>query len=229
MSDSAKGPAAGYIFQFEIALLELLNLSSDEAISIEKVDDIAIEDNKSTYIFTIQAKHSISTGSNFGSTSEDLWKTFKIWITKLNNGILNSSNKYKAVTNKKIPSSSIIKSFGKVPFDDLIKKVESVKMNQEAKLLQKQAASKNTAGTKKIIDLIDFCLLHKKEFQTIVDNLEITEEFKVKDLFINQVFLASAPDIIKDNMYQGLLGWLFDKSKEYWIDKKEAIFKRSDF
>jgi len=95
MKDSAKGPVSGYIYQFEIALLELSQLNVNESISIEKVDDIAKEDAKGTFICTIQAKHSISlSGSNFGNTSEDLWKTINIWIEKLNKGILKKENKF---------------------------------------------------------------------------------------------------------------------------------------
>ena len=46
MKDSAKGPSSGYIYQFEIGLLQLTKLNQGEAISIEHVDDVAVLDSK---------------------------------------------------------------------------------------------------------------------------------------------------------------------------------------
>ena len=68
MSDSAKGPGAGYIYQFELALVELAKMSNANVLSIEKMDDLAMQDTKGHYIMTIQAKHSIS------ATGFKLWQ-----------------------------------------------------------------------------------------------------------------------------------------------------------
>ena len=80
MSDSAKGPLAGYLFQFEKALLLLAELDKvTDSISIEDVDDIATHADDGTVLMTIQAKHSISSsGTTYEDTSHALWRTIEI-------------------------------------------------------------------------------------------------------------------------------------------------------
>lgn len=230
MKDSAKGPSSGYIYQFEIGLLELTNLNQGEAISIEHVDDVAILDAKGTYIFTIQAKHSITTSaSNFGNTSEDLWKTLNIWISKLDSGVLKKGNRFKAITNKTIPKNAIIKNFGLKSFNEIILEIERIKKDQEDKLSEKLKLGEKGNSHKKTIDWINNVLSKKTQLQIIVENFEILEITKVKERFLNKVFANTAEQSIKDNIYHTFLGWIQDKSKEYWLDKKEAIFKKEDF
>lgn len=108
MNDSAKGPAAGYIFQFEKALLMLTKLDKDDFISIENVDDIAVHKNGSVYI-TVQAKHRISSsGMTFQDTSYSLWRTLQIWIQKIEKGIFNDETQFVCSTNKIIPKDSLL-------------------------------------------------------------------------------------------------------------------------
>lgn len=223
MKDSAKGPSSGYIYQFEIGLLELTNLNQDEAISIEHIDDVAILDAKGTYVFTIQAKHSItSSASNFGNTSEDLWKTINIWISKLKSGVLVKGNKFIAVTNKKIPSNAIIKDFSTKSFSEIITEVEAIKKDQEDKLNKKNDIGEKGNSHKKTI-------FQKTHFQSIVENFEFKEMLSVKELFLNKIFSSKAEQNVKDNIYHAFLGWIQDKSKEFWLDKKDAIFKKEHF
>lgn len=230
MKDSAKGPSSGYIYQFEIGLLQLTKLNQDEAISIEHVDDVAVLDSKGTYIFTIQAKHSISSSSsNFGNTSEDLWKTLNIWISKLKSGILDSNNKFIAVTNNKIPANAIIKNFSIKSFKDIISSVETIKKEQEVKLNDKVKKGEKGNSHKKIISKIDNVLNNKKLFESIVKNFSYEEMTSAKNLFLNNVFLSNADITTQDNIYHSCLGWIQEKSKQFWLDGKEAIFNKEHF
>jgi len=230
MRDSAKGPSSGYIYQFEIGLLELTKLDKDQAISIEHVDDVAILDNNGTYIFTIQAKHSItSSNSNFGNTSEDLWKTLNIWISKLQSGILIKGNKFTAITNKKIPSNAIIRNFKNKTFPEIISAVETIKKDQEDKLSEKIKSGKKGNSHTKTILRINKVLSQKNHFQTVIENFEFNEMMVVKELFLNKIFAGTADQNVKDDIYHSFLGWIQDKSKQFWLDKKEAVFKKEDF
>lgn len=93
MTDSAKGPSAGYIYQFERALLLLASLErSEDYISIEMLDDITSHKVDDKIILTIQAKHSIRQNATaFGDSSLSLWRTIQIWIEKLKAGIFSSN------------------------------------------------------------------------------------------------------------------------------------------
>ena len=86
---SASGPLAGYLFQCRLALLRGLQMAKKKPnghISIEKFDDIAFEDEDYSKCL-IQAKHSVNAKS-LSDTSVDLWKTLKIWIDQLDQGII---------------------------------------------------------------------------------------------------------------------------------------------
>ena len=58
--DNAIAPSAGYIFQFEIALLMFTDLETNGSISVEQVDDVAKLDEKGAILVTTQVKHSIA-------------------------------------------------------------------------------------------------------------------------------------------------------------------------
>lgn len=232
MSDLAKGSVAGFMFQFEIALLELSQLKANESISIEKVDDIGKEDEKGTYICTIQAKHSISSsGSNFGTTSVDLWKTINNWIDKIKANTLNSNNDFIAITNQKIPNNSIVRDFNKLNFDDLFKKIIHLKETQIIDYKNKTKTDGNKGKTiKETILRLEKVIANKKEFEIIVKKFKFTERVEAKEEFLNRTFLNAIGSADKRNdIYQRFYGWITETSLENWKDGKEAIFSKLQF
>ena len=77
----ASASATGYLFQCRCALLAGLRAIPDApqlAISIEKFDDIAFEEDGEP-IQLIQTKHHIGKKGNLSDASIDLWKTLSIW------------------------------------------------------------------------------------------------------------------------------------------------------
>lgn len=231
MLDSAKGPSAGIIFQFEIALLELAQIGIDESISIEKMDDIAKEDENGTYICTIQAKHSITlSGTNFGSTSDDLWKTMNIWISKIKSGILKEKNEFIAITNKKVPSNSIIRIFNQQPYDEVLMEIKYLKQKQEVEY-QKKIHKKGKGHTiKKTIDRIGNVLANPVELKIIIENFKFRESIETKEEFLNKINMGTLEsNEKKDFIYQIFLGWITDSSKESWKNQKDAVFSKKQF
>lgn len=232
MSDLAKGSVAGFIFQFEIALLELSQLNANESISIEKVDDIGKEDDKGTYICTIQAKHSISlSGSNFGTTSVDLWKTINNWIDKIKVKTLDATNEFLAITNQKIPNNSIVRDFNKLSFADLFQKIIDLKSNQQI-VYDEKIKLDNTKGKtiRETISRLEKVIAHKNEFEIIVNKFKFTENVDVKEEFLNRTFLNSLDsDDKKNDIYQRFYGWITETSFEKWKNNGEAIFSKAQF
>lgn len=231
MNDSAKGPGAGYIYQFEIALIELSNLKPNESITIEKIDDIGIEDEKGTYTLTIQAKHSItSTSKTFGNTSSDLWKTLNIWVEKLKCGILNENNSFKAISNTKFPDNAIIRNFNSSSFDENIKAIESILLNQENKRDIKIGKGKSAKSIIQSIEWIKNVLGNKAQLKTIFKNFSFEENYKVEDDFYNKIHLSEIGDLdSKRDIYHRFYGWIIQKSKEHWCQSKDALFTKKDF
>jgi hypothetical protein len=227
-TDNNKGTPAGFIFQFEIALLELSNLGIGESVSLEKVDDVAKEDKMGIHKCTIQVKHSINSSStNFGNTSVDLWKTFNIWIKKLLDKDVNIGNQFIAVTNNRLPKDSILKE---KDFNSFLDRIKIIKSKQELDYQAKQNIdTKKGKSIKATIDRIDYAIKHVDELEIVFKNFEIKEKLNVKEEFLNNILLSTKEEAVKDRVYHQLLGWIEETSKEKWKNKNEAVFSKSDF
>ncbi|RYM34763.1 hypothetical protein ERX46_05155 [Brumimicrobium glaciale] len=231
MSDSAKGPAAGYIYQFELALVELAKMSKDDVLSIERMDDLAIQDEKGHYILTMQAKHSISmTGSTFGSTSVDLWKTLVNWLDKLKKGHIVEGNNFIAITNVKIPLTSIVREFGIEKFEVVVDKIKNIKINQEKKIKENANKEKKSPAIDATLKRIDLVLNDLSNLKIILSKFSFKEKYQLKDDFFDSIQLGSiTDDSYKSNLYDNFLGWVVSRSKENWVNENEAQFTKKDF
>ena len=79
------GPGAlGYLYQARYALLLLLRSSDDAAITLERVDDVAFEED-GTPIQLVQTKHHIALTASLSDASSDLWKTLRAWSIATSN------------------------------------------------------------------------------------------------------------------------------------------------
>ena len=81
---SAGHSATGYLYQCRYALMAALRAivdSQNSTISIEKFDDIAIE-NDDQPVELIQTKHHIASRGSLSDASIDLWKTLGIWASR---------------------------------------------------------------------------------------------------------------------------------------------------
>lgn len=85
MSSSSHGAAAsavGYIYQIRWALLEVLRAAHerpDQAISIEKLEDVAGEQHDSP-VRLLQLKHHQVSAGAVGDMDDDVWRTVRVWL-----------------------------------------------------------------------------------------------------------------------------------------------------
>jgi len=232
MNDSAKGPAAGYIFQFEKALLMLSKLDKDDFISIENVDDIAVHKNGSVYI-TAQAKHSISSsGTTFQDTSYSLWRTLQIWIQKIEKGIFNDETQFVCSTNKVIPKDALLRFIKSQLFSEVIEKIELLLESQRKKLEEvKINAKSNGKSINQTIELIEYVLSKQPQFQMIKRGLIINDNESIHEDFYNQLNLGSKnyTQLQKGNIFDNFYGWLVQRCIAKWCNSSEAIFHKKDF
>ena len=78
----AADSALGYLYQSELALLELVQRSKNEpslALSIELLDDVAFEVAGSA-VELLQTKHHLRSQGSLSNASSDLWKTLTVWM-----------------------------------------------------------------------------------------------------------------------------------------------------
>lgn len=225
--DSAKGAGAGYLFQYQRALLLLTTLeSSNEFISIEMVDDVAKHDN-SGILLTVQVKHSIrNCGNSFTDSSTALWRTLEIWITKLEKKIYTTSTHFVCSSNRPIASTSflykVVHNKYKT-FEDIL-----LFMNN---LLDIQKAKEQSEARDKFIEKIEFVLSKSNFLKIIVQNLKIEYVDTIKEDFYNSTHLnsTSITDLQRENVYHTMYGWIMDNCIAKWSNNEDAIIYKSAF
>ncbi len=236
MSDSASGSISGFLFQFEKALVLLATLNNTtDVVSIEQVDDVAIQNDEDLVLVTIQSKHSIApNGTTFEDTSKSLWRTFQIWIEKLESGIFNNSTKFICSTNKKVGDNSLLRKIQSDTFEEVIEEIKSLLTKQKVKLKTLQS-SKPEAGQsiKSIVKLIEFVLSKEDKFKIIKQNLEIEDEESLMERFFIATHMTTDnyPQARKELVYDAMYGWLLNGSKSKWLQgtKIGATFTKKDF
>lgn len=228
MSDSAKGSVAGFLFQYERAILLMTNLSSpSDYITIEDVDDVAAHQENGTVLIADQSKNSISqSGTTFEDSSYALWRTFELWILKYQEGIFNLKTKFICSTNKEIPKDSLLFSISKEEFPVIKDKILKLKKRQEQKLLE----SKNGTSIKTTLRIIKFVIKNFEDFSNIQPNIEIQDKTNYKEELYNRLLLNTQKftKLQKENVYEGLLGWLTSHSLNKWRNGSIAKFKKSE-
>jgi len=233
MSDTAKGPLSGYLFQFEKALLLLSNLeNTNDYISIEDVDDIATHKEVGTVIITVQAKHSISnSGTTFEDTSFALWRTIQIWIEKLKVNIFTDETIFSCATNKKIPATSLLYVIKDQPFDAVLREINTLLISQKAKLTGGKKDPSKGQSIKKVIELIEFALANQTELKKIKNNLKIEDEENLKDQFLNKLHLSSKKYSRTqiDSIFDEFFGWIINNSFSRWKNGDEAKITKDNF
>ncbi len=234
MKDSAKGSVSGYLFQFEKALLLLSSLDHDsDYISIESVDDIASHKENGTVLITNQAKHSITnSGQTFEDTSYSLWRTFEIWIIKLNEKVFNNSTKFVCCSNKEIKEKSLLRYIKQEKFDVAISKIEALLVDQQNKIQAKRdKGSKISAASLEIVKLIEFTLSNRTAFEIIKNNLEIEALDNIKEQFYNRIHINvdMYDNDYREKVFTDFYGWLTYSSFAYWKQTKEAVISKKMF
>ena len=80
-----------YSLQVRHALYELLNCSNNQIVSIEVLDDVAIE-NHDGAVIAVQLKSVLSNKNPITDRAVDLWKTFYNWLLAVKDNELNPDN-----------------------------------------------------------------------------------------------------------------------------------------
>jgi hypothetical protein len=184
-------------------------------------------------MLTLQAKHSISSsGATFEDTSTALWRTFEIWIDKLEAGIFNDKTVFVCCTNKIIPTSSLLRRIRTLRFDKAMDSIVELLKTQQKKLRGAVEKDADAGATiKQTIKYIKKVLLKKDVFKIIHKKLEIADGESLKENFLNQLHLGSdqVTDTQKDRIYQEFNGWIINNSKSKWLHDSEARFTKQSF
>lgn len=119
---TAVGPLAGYLYQIQRAILRLFDLQEGEALGLEILDDLHVEQN-AVATELVQVKHHLSGHPpHLTDASPELWKTLGTWAAAIVDGSLDLSTVQKLVliTNATISSNTLAEMLAKGEDVDLI-------------------------------------------------------------------------------------------------------------
>lgn len=104
---SAAPSALGYLYQVRYSLALLLQSTEANCLlSLEKLDDVAFE-VEGEAVELLQFKHHVSHRASLTDSSPDLWKTLRVWMSKLRDGSLDlTSTLLTLVTTSTAPEDS---------------------------------------------------------------------------------------------------------------------------
>jgi len=107
---SAAGSVLGYLYQCRIALLWTLRRARSQGqaeftVVIEGLDDVSFESDASVTEL-LQTKHHVSRRGNLTDTSEDLWKTLRVWCDGWARGIVPHDSAFYLITTAVAPAGS---------------------------------------------------------------------------------------------------------------------------
>lgn len=234
MSDSAAGALTGFLYQFEKALAMLATLGAPhETVSVEMVDDVAVQSPDDVVLMALQAKHSISpNGTTFEDTSYALWRTIQLWIEKLANGTFNDQTAFICSTNKIIPAGSLLRRIKDNDIDEVVREIKELLTTQEEKLKAlKQVDPKSGGSIQKVSTLIKYALSNEVQFAQVKANLQIQDNEDLQEKFFVALHMTSNEytPARKQATFESMYGWIAARSKARWKNGADARFQKIDF
>jgi hypothetical protein len=216
---SAIDPSLGYLYQIRYSLYRLLEADEEEEISIEWVDDIAIEKDGSINE-QLQLKHHLRGKASLTDSSPDLWKTIRVWSEGIKKGSINpSTTRLLLITTTAAPAGSI--AF-------LLKDTQPERGVKTAlQRLMDIASSSGNVSLKDSFDAFKSLSSPKKRMLVdsiiVIDNVPIITDLekvikKKLDLSIRKEHL--------DLFYERLEGWWFNKIIRHFIEPNKTSIKR---
>lgn len=215
---SAKEPALGYYYQIRYSLYLLLKgreKGNNTEISIEKLDDIAIEDINSANLF--QTKLHIKSIADLTNSSPDLWKTIRVWSNAIRNGKIDPDKTiFTLVTTARASDKSIT--------NELCKNSEERDNVGILKTLEETIEKSKSDSNKSAYDA--FNLLSKPQKEMLVQNMNLLDSSlnmeDVRKKTLNEL-IFSATDRHLIPFYERLEGWWFNRCIEHLSRNNENI------
>lgn len=244
---SADSKQIGFDYQYLFFIVKLFQLSHDEEVGYESLDDVHTISFREQKTFFYQLKHTISTTAsgqqpNLTTLSEDLWKTLSNWSKLISD---QSEGREQKATQKEFIDKSqfVFVANRSLNANEVISYIEKLKggeitgkgfLNYLKQLLNK---SKDISIKQYIKDVISLglsvleCFVKHIEFRSTSDSLfdlirEGIRDKMIPEKYVNDVF---------GNLYLQLKEEFFDKvtngqhqtiSYSEWITKYQGVFNQ---
>lgn len=217
-SNDASGPAAGYLFQPEKALLRLARAPIDASIGVETGDDV-VESRSGEVTHSEQLKNQqAKSGNPFANRSEALWKTLSIWV------------KNNDIAGNRAQSHLILSSNRIVPEDCLARTLDLAKDGGAVQQAVKKLKETGSNPSNSIREYADEVLGSTEErLMDIVARIRVDDSAgDIGGIRAQTIaFLQLPSNVDGEAVYNSLLGWLSTSLKELW-DAGEAGWIRCE-
>ena len=214
---SASEQGLGYIYQPRLALLQLLELSEDITVFLEKDDDLDFVDKNGRKSLA-SLKHK-AVGDHLTDLSTDFWKSVRIWLARYKRDGCSISNlRFFLFTTGTVPDTSFLKGFLPTTQAD---------SGTEAKILVEQADEALGKSKSGLIEKI------KNEFNelTIIEKQDFFAQIQILD---GSPRIENIPEIIKGR-YMRIIrrehrNAVFERLEGWWNDEviKQLTGNRQD-
>lgn len=215
---SAIEPALGYYYQIRYSLYLLLKAREkdfDIEMSIEKLDDISIENIDSIELF--QTKLHLKSITNLTNSSPDLWKTIRIWSEAIQNDKINPKKTiFILVTTANASEDSVTYELCKNSTDRNNSKI----LDTLEKTIDKSKSESNKKA------YASFRSLSKIQKEILIKNIRILDSSldieDVKKHSLNELRLSTT-DRYLIPFYERLEGWWFNRCIDHLISNNGNI------
>ena len=209
----------GYGLQVRQMLYELLNCGIDSVVSVEKFDDVGVEngDEKTA----IQTKSALSDRNPVSDRAVDLWKTLYNWLIALKeNELPLNSTLFTLVINVN-KSGNIVTWLNQVRNDkeaeDAYKRIRGVFTGEDGKYIQQSESINNYIVTFFAEENKKYAVYIIEKFKLVVMDEGHTN--KIYDEFRAKTYL---PSDIQQLMFDKMLGWI-DKTTALQIENGQIM------
>lgn len=230
---SANAPMQGYFYQPFYALYLLLKNDLSEIdnskILIENLDDIDfIKGDNSLTLY--QNKHHINKKGSISDKSEDLWKTLRIWVERINNDQVDLTSTLFVLTTTAKAGESSIASKLKINSEkrNVVEALKALIKIAEDGVKAKKEREKDPKNIKKHeneerYDL--FANLNPILRRKLVENIYILDQSpdieEIQQELKNQLIHTCRKDDL-NYLFEKLRGWWFGRIIDYLISKEQT-------
>ncbi|QWU13192.1 hypothetical protein SAMN04487895_11726 [Paenibacillus sophorae] len=216
-----------YTLQVKHALYELQKCSGNDVVSVEVLEDVAVEKSDGT-VKAIQVKNVSSKNNPISNRAKDLWKTFSNWLLAVNSKELdiNSTKFVLFVTADR--NGSIVSSFSK---STTIEESQQVWSEARKEFYDEFGKEKELAE--------DYAYYVKHFFNPETQTLasEIIKNFHLETININHTNLlyekfcerAMVEEELGDTLFLYMLGWIEKKVSELVENKKPMCIAYQEY
>ena len=211
--------AAGFDFQFQRALFDLINANNGDVIGIETLDDVAIISADGTLTLEQDKFTTGETGTVYGDKTHNLLNTLSTWLAAALSGEIDcNTTRFYLVTNVKCVTG-LVKDISACAVEDVARNIVSRirDLGSKSQEFQSLITLLNMPGAEILLSTI---CIHAKLIESQGDIA-----LKVQDaLPVEKTYAASRPHI-----YKTLLGWMHDSAFAAWGKRRPFLVAKQHY